>query len=151
MQEVTGPVIAIVLVLAAVFVPVGFLGGITGQLYKQFAITIAMSVAISGLVALTLSPALAAILLKPGHGAQPGRLFRGFNRFFGWTQTRYTTRSVGAQAFGAVGCRVCGADYRGLGPLLTSFPAASCRKKIKATLSASCNCLMAPRKNARMR
>jgi HAE1 family hydrophobic/amphiphilic exporter-1/multidrug efflux pump len=94
MQEVTGPVIAIVLVLAAVFVPVGFLGGITGQLYKQFAITIAMSVAISGLVALTLSPALAAILLKPGHAAQPGRVFRTFNGFFNWTQTNYT-RNVG--------------------------------------------------------
>jgi HAE1 family hydrophobic/amphiphilic exporter-1/multidrug efflux pump len=90
MQEVTGPVIAIVLVLAAVFVPVGFLGGITGQLYKQFAITIAMSVAISGLVALTLSPALAAILLKPGHAAQPGRIFGTFNRLFAWTQARYT-------------------------------------------------------------
>ena len=90
MQEVTGPVIAIVLVLAAVFVPVGFLGGITGQLYKQFAITIAMSVAISGLVALTLSPALAAILLKPGHAAQSGRFFRTFNRLFSWTQARYT-------------------------------------------------------------
>jgi len=91
MREVTGPVIAIVLVLCAVFVPVGFLGGITGQLYKQFAITIAMSVAISGTVALTLSPALAAILLKPGHRAQPGRFFRTFNRFFEWTQHRYTT------------------------------------------------------------
>ena len=60
MEEVTGPVIAIVLVLCAVFVPVGFLGGITGQLYKQFAITIAISVMISGFVALTLSPALCA-------------------------------------------------------------------------------------------
>ena len=59
MDEVTGPVVAIVLVLAAVFVPVAFLGGITGELYKQFAITIALSVAISGFVALTLSPAFA--------------------------------------------------------------------------------------------
>ena len=67
MGEVTGPVIAIVLVLCAVFVPVGFLGGITGQLYKQFAITIAMSVTISGIGALTLSPALCAAVLKPGH------------------------------------------------------------------------------------
>jgi multidrug efflux pump len=64
MQEVTGPVIAIVLVLCAVFVPVAFLGGISGQLYKQFALTIAISVVISGLMALTLSPAVAAILLK---------------------------------------------------------------------------------------
>ena len=69
MDEVSGPVVAIVLVLCAVFIPVAFLSGITGQLYKQFAITIAVSVVLSGLVALTLSPALAAILLKPHPGA----------------------------------------------------------------------------------
>ena len=72
MDEVTGPVIAIVLVLAAVFVPVAFLGGITGELYQQFAITIALSVAISGFVALTLSPALCALVLKPSHEAPKG-------------------------------------------------------------------------------
>ena len=88
--EVAGPVIAIVLVLCSVFVPVGFLGGITGQLYKQFAITIAMSVIISGFVALTLSPALCALVLKPGHESRRG-FFGLFNRFFGWTQVRYTT------------------------------------------------------------
>ena len=87
--EVTGPVIAIVLVLCSVFVPVGFLGGITGQLYKQFAITIAMSVIISGFVALTLSPALCALVLKPGHESRRG-FFGLFNRFFDWTQVRYT-------------------------------------------------------------
>jgi multidrug efflux pump len=81
MDEVSGPVVAIVLVLCAVFVPVAFLGGITGQLYKQFAITIAISVVISGLVALTLSPALAAILLKPAHGKK-NWFFRWFERSF---------------------------------------------------------------------
>ena len=90
MEEVTGPIIAIVLVLAAVFVPVAFLGGITGQLYKQFAITIAISVAISGFVALTLSPALCALVLKPSHGPRKG-FFRQFNRLFDWTRDRYTT------------------------------------------------------------
>lgn len=65
MEEVTGPIIAIVLVLCAVFIPVAFLGGIAGQLYKQFALTISLSVIISGIVALSLSPALSAILLKP--------------------------------------------------------------------------------------
>lgn len=94
MAEVTGPVIAIVLVLCAVFVPVGFLGGITGQLYKQFAITIAVSVAISGFVALTLSPALCALLLSPGRAASPGRMFSLFNNFFDWTRARYT-KTVG--------------------------------------------------------
>ena len=62
---------AIVLVLCAVFVPVAFLGGIAGKLYKQFAVTIAVSVVISGLVALTLTPALCALLLKPGHKKPP--------------------------------------------------------------------------------
>ncbi|TBW30819.1 multidrug efflux RND transporter permease subunit [Azotobacter chroococcum] len=81
MDEVAGPVVAIVLVLCAVFIPVAFMGGITGQLYKQFAITIAISVVISGLVALTLSPALAAILLKPAHGEKRG-FFRWFERSF---------------------------------------------------------------------
>ena len=89
MEEVTGPIIAIVLVLAAVFVPVGFLGGITGQLYKQFAITIAISVTISGFVALTLSPALCALVLKPSHGPRTG-FFALFNRLFDWTRDRYT-------------------------------------------------------------
>ncbi|MGY2260254.1 efflux RND transporter permease subunit [Pseudomonas sp. SDO55104_S430] len=81
MDEVAGPVVAIVLVLCAVFIPVAFMGGITGQLYKQFAITIAISVVISGLVALTLSPALAALLLKPQHG-EKNRFFRWFERSF---------------------------------------------------------------------
>ena len=67
MREVTGAVIAIVLVLCAVFVPVAFLGGIAGQLYQQFAVTVAIAVVISGLVALTLTPALCALLLKPAH------------------------------------------------------------------------------------
>lgn len=89
MDEVTGPVIAIVLVLAAVFVPVAFLGGITGELYKQFAITIALSVAISGFVALTLSPALCALVLKPSHQAPRG-FWKTFNRSFEAMQARYT-------------------------------------------------------------
>jgi HAE1 family hydrophobic/amphiphilic exporter-1/multidrug efflux pump len=92
MAEVTAPIIAIVLVLCAVFVPVGFLGGITGQLYKQFAITIAISVTISGFVALTLSPALCALVLKPG-GEEVHRkgFFPLFNKLFDWTRDRYTT------------------------------------------------------------
>ena len=94
MEEVTGPVIAIVLVLAAVFVPAAFLGGITGQLYKQFAVTIAISVAISGFVALTLSPALCALVLKPNHGRQKG-FFRVFNHLFDWTRDRYTMSAGG--------------------------------------------------------
>ncbi len=89
MEEVTGPVVAIVLVLCAVFVPVAFLGGITGQLYKQFAVTIAISVVISGIVALTLSPALAAILLKPRHGEKHG-FFKWFEAAFDRVTRGYT-------------------------------------------------------------
>ncbi len=98
MEEVTGPVIAIVLVLCSVYIPVSFLGGITGQLYKQFAITIAMSVTISGLVALTLSPALCSLLLKPGNGTKKDflmkRFFRLFNNAFDWTRDGYA-KTVG--------------------------------------------------------
>ncbi len=90
MEEVTGPVIAIVLVLCAVFVPVGFLGGLSGELYKQFAITISVSVILSGVVALTLTPALCALMLKPGHG-QPLLPFRLFNSGFEWLTRRYTS------------------------------------------------------------
>lgn len=80
MHEVTGPVIAIVFVLCAVFIPVAFLGGIAGQLYRQFAITIAISVIISGVVALTLSPAIAALLLRKE--ITPSRFAMWFNRNF---------------------------------------------------------------------
>jgi multidrug efflux pump subunit AcrB len=66
MREVQGAVIGIVLVLAAVFIPVAFLGGIAGQLYRQFAVTVTVAVVLSGVVALTLTPALCALLLKPG-------------------------------------------------------------------------------------
>ncbi len=97
MEEVTGPVIAIVLVLSAVFLPVAFLGGLTGELYRQFAVTIAVSVTISGFVALTLSPALCRLLLKP-HDAKKGIaqrvldavIFKWFNIVFGWITHGYT-------------------------------------------------------------
>ncbi|MEI5679926.1 multidrug efflux RND transporter permease subunit [Mesorhizobium sp. CGMCC 1.15528] len=89
MGEVTGPVIAIVLVLVSVFVPVAFMGGLAGEMYRQFAITIAVSVTLSGVVALTLTPALCAILLKPGHH-EPWAPFRWFNRAFDWLTSAYT-------------------------------------------------------------
>src|SRR5208282_2983768 len=85
MEEVTGPVIAIALILAAVFVPTAFIPGITGLLYQQFAVTIAVSVIFSAFNALTLSPALSAMLLrkrKPARGPL-GAFFRWFNRTFG--------------------------------------------------------------------
>jgi multidrug efflux pump len=81
MTEIAGALISIVLVLVAVFLPVAFLGGVTGTLYQQFAITIAISVVISGLMALTLSPALAAIIIKTHHGEKKG-FFRWFENGF---------------------------------------------------------------------
>ena len=89
MKEVSGAVVGIVLVLLAVFIPTAFIGGITGQLYKQFALTIAVSTVISGFNALTLSPALCALFLKP---KQPTKffLFKAFNRLFEKTNQGYT-------------------------------------------------------------
>lgn len=100
MKEVTGPIIATTLVLAAVFVPTAFMTGLTGQFYKQFALTITISTVISALNSLTLSPALAALLLKP-QGAAPDKLtvlldkvfgrfvFQPFNRLFARGSERY--------------------------------------------------------------
>jgi multidrug efflux pump len=100
MKEVTGPIIATALVLCAVFVPTAFISGLTGQFYRQFALTIAISTVISAFNSLTLSPALCAILLQPANAA-PDRLarlinwllgwfFRPFNQFFGISANRYT-------------------------------------------------------------
>src|SRR5207249_6004301 len=91
MREVSGPVVAIALILSAVFIPVAFLGGISGQIYRQFALTIAASVLISAFSALSLSPALSALLLRPGKTTKGplGRFFGGFNRAFEWTTQRY--------------------------------------------------------------
>ena len=83
MDEVTGPVIAVALVLAAVFVPCAFISGIVGEFFRQFAVTITVSMAISALNSLTLSPALAAILLKP-RGASRDPLTRWLDKFLGW-------------------------------------------------------------------
>jgi len=87
MREVSGAVVAIVLVLCAVFVPVAFLGGIAGQLYRQFAVTLTFAVVISGFIALTLTPALCALLMK--RGDHESRVFRPFNRAFAWITRRF--------------------------------------------------------------
>jgi hydrophobe/amphiphile efflux-1 (HAE1) family protein len=91
MEEVSAPVVAIACILAAAFIPVAFLGGISGQIYKQFALTIAASVLISAFNALSLSPALSAILLRPKMQTRGplGLFFNGFDRVFEWTRGRY--------------------------------------------------------------
>jgi HAE1 family hydrophobic/amphiphilic exporter-1/multidrug efflux pump len=92
MREVSSAVVAIVMVLCAVFIPVAFLGGIAGKLYQQFAVTVAVAVVISGMVALTLTPALCALLLKPVH--KESSMFHWFNVFFARVTSTYT-RAVG--------------------------------------------------------
>jgi hydrophobic/amphiphilic exporter-1 (mainly G- bacteria), HAE1 family len=98
MQDISGPVIAIALILAAVFVPVGFIPGIVGRLYQQFAITIAISVLISAFIALSLTPALCTLLLRPMHMDESSRglnkFFYHFNNWFGRVTNRYT-KNVG--------------------------------------------------------
>jgi hydrophobe/amphiphile efflux-1 (HAE1) family protein len=93
MEEVSAPVVAIAFILAAVFIPVAFLGGISGQIYKQFALTIAVSVLLSAFSALSLSPALAALILRPKSESRGllARGFGGFNRAFDWTRSHYLT------------------------------------------------------------
>ncbi|HEY4246064.1 MAG TPA: efflux RND transporter permease subunit [Lacunisphaera sp.] len=100
MREVTGPIVATALVLSAVFIPTAFISGLTGQFYKQFALTIAISTVISAFNSLTLSPALSALLLKGHHGPKDaltrgmdvafGWFFRPFNRFFEWASQKYS-------------------------------------------------------------
>ncbi|GLR12702.1 multidrug efflux RND transporter permease subunit [Chitinimonas prasina] len=94
MKEVTGPVIAIVLVLCAVFVPIAFLGGLTGELYRQFAVTISIAVVLSGIVALTMTPALCVLMLKREH-KQNARFFLWFNDWF----HRMTGHYIGGVTF----------------------------------------------------
>lgn len=106
MREVSGPIIAIALVLVAVFVPLAFISGLTGQFYRQFAVTIAISTVISAINSLTLSPALAALLLKGNDAPKDalargidkvfGRFFAGFNRLFKRGAEGYSTGVTGA-------------------------------------------------------
>ena len=90
MDEVSGPIVAIVLVLVSVFVPIAFLGGLTGELYRQFAVSISIAVTLSGIVALSMTPSLCVMILKNEH-KQTNFLFRGFNHFFGWVTRGYVS------------------------------------------------------------
>lgn len=101
MSEVSGPVVAIAFVLAAVFIPISFTGGSTGQLYKQFALTISVSMALSAIMALSLTPALCAIFLKPSKGVMNGgevpqgfinKVIYRFNKWFNNTLEKYVSK-----------------------------------------------------------
>ncbi len=118
MNEVTGPIIATALVLCAVFVPTAFISGLTGQFYKQFAITIAISTVISAFNSLTLSPALSALLLKDHHAPKDilsramdklfGWFFRPFNKFFEWSGRKYSAGVKGVIRKSAIALVVYG-------------------------------------------
>jgi multidrug efflux pump len=127
MEEVSGPIIAIALVLSAVFIPTAFIKGLSGEFYKQFALTIAISTLISAFNSLTLSPALAALLLKPREAKKDrltraidwafGWFFKPFNRFFAWASGGYgkfVTRTLRASAI-AIGIYVLLVGATGIG------------------------------------
>jgi multidrug efflux pump len=129
MKEVSGPIIAIALVLCAVFVPIAFVSGLTGQFYRQFALTIAISTVISAFLSLTLAPALSAVLLQP-HGAKKdaltrgmdavfGRFFKGFNRFFHRSSHAYESGVQGVlkRKSASLACTCC-----------SRLPASSCSR-----------------------
>jgi hydrophobe/amphiphile efflux-1 (HAE1) family protein len=124
MKEVSGPVIAIALVLCAVFVPVAFMGGITGQLYRQFAMTLSISVLLSALVALTLTPALCAMMLKkrqPMKGPV-GAFLRGFNKLFDKTTAGYTRIVKGLVRGWMAGLLILGGAYFLVVTLMGALP-----------------------------
>jgi multidrug efflux pump len=128
MKEVSGPILATSLVLCSVFIPTAFISGLTGQFYQQFALTIAISTAISAFNSLTLSPALAALLLRPhvpgqAPGGRPfGWFFRGFNRLFGAASDGYvaTTRRIVRMA--AIALIVYGGLLLATGALFRATP-----------------------------
>lgn len=125
LQEVSGPVVAIAFILGAVFIPVAFLGGISGQIYRQFALTIAASVMLSAFNALSLSPALSAMLLKP-RAASAGllaRSFRGFNRAFEWTTNGYLSGVRGLIRKSAFALVALLGFFAGTGVLFRILPA----------------------------
>jgi HAE1 family hydrophobic/amphiphilic exporter-1 len=130
MDEVGGALIAIALVLTAVFLPVGFIGGTAGQFYQQFALTIASATLISAFVSLTLSPALCAVLLKPKRheaSVRPWRrplqvFFGGFNRGFDWLSDRYGRLTVSAVRRAAIVLVIYGALVAGTGALFAASP-----------------------------
>jgi HAE1 family hydrophobic/amphiphilic exporter-1/multidrug efflux pump len=126
MKEVSGPVIAIALVLSSVFIPAAFLPGLTGQFYRQFALTLSISVLISALVALSFTPALCALLLKPSEESHlPGPLgafFRGFDRLFQRTVAGYSASVRRAVRRTSIGLAVFGAVILACAWLVTSRP-----------------------------
>jgi hydrophobe/amphiphile efflux-1 (HAE1) family protein len=124
LQEVSGPVVAIACILAAVFIPVSFLGGISGQIFRQFALTIACSVLLSAFNALSLSPALSALILRPKSESKGllGKAFDKFNLGFTWTTNRYLWGVRGLMRKSVLALVALGAVYLAAGTLFKSLP-----------------------------
>ena len=149
MEEVGGPVVAIALILAAVFIPTAFIPGITGRMYQQFAVTIAISVLISAFNALTLSPALASLLLKPkdeepqARPSSAGASGCSTNSSAAPPTALSTLRDVliHKSAFAMVALVLVAAAWLSIWAAV--FPAASSPRKIRATCSLPCSCRMA--------
>jgi len=143
MSEVSGPVIGIALILSAVFVPVALLGGLVGSMYKQFALTIAISVLLSAFNALSLTPALCALLLKtprPMRGPL-GVFFRGFNKVFDVTTNGYVHVSRLLIRRGIITIGIVGIVVLAQGSLLKRFLPDSFRMKTRASSVSTFNCL----------
>ncbi|MDD2383041.1 MAG: multidrug efflux RND transporter permease subunit [Sulfurospirillaceae bacterium] len=121
MGEITSPVVAIVLVLCAVFIPAAFMGGFSGMLYKQFAVTIIISVTISGLVALTLTPALCALFLKQ-HESEPFWLIQKFNQFFEFATKTFSAGVAKTIRFGLLNVLLFAIMLGGIYLLLNKVP-----------------------------
>lgn len=121
MHEITNPVIAIVLVISAVFVPAAFMGGFSGMLYQQFAVTIIISVFISGMVALTLTPALCALFLQK-HESKPFWPIQKFNELFEFGTTLFSTGVRKTIRFGALNVMVFGVMLFGIYTLTSKIP-----------------------------
>ena len=152
MEEVSAPVVAIAFILAAVFIPVAFLGGISGQIYKQFALTIAVSVLLSAFSALSLSPALSALLLRPhkqtrGVAGAPLRLVQPRLRLDHQPLSRRRRRADPTLGAGARRRCVVLLD-RGRRSVQDICPPASCPTKTRARSSSPCACPMALPPNA---
>ena len=143
MQELTGPVVGIALVLSAVFVPTVFIPGITGRLYQQFALTIAISVVISAFNALTLSPALGALFLRPkkeSHGPL-AKFFAWFNRMFASGSNLYVGACRGLIRKSALALVAVAAFARRRCSFLgRCCPPASCLTRTRDTCTSRCNC-----------
>ena len=153
MEEVAAPVAAIALVLAAVFLPTLFIPGITGRLYTQFAVTIAISVLLSAFNALTLSPALCGVLLRPKKKTRGplGWFYGWFNRTFDRAREGYISISRAVIRKAVIGFVILAALTAGIYLLGKQIPAASCRRRTRVTCTASSSCPTHPHSSARRR